>query len=56
MKKIKIMSLWKCNNCGICFQNRRDWCDLGCGSDYNEMIEIPIFRIVQDYEMMEAGI
>jgi hypothetical protein len=27
-----------CNNCGYSESNRSDWCALGCGRDYNEMI------------------
>ena len=29
-----------CTNCGFSPTNRATWCDLGCGSDYNEMVEI----------------
>lgn len=34
------MKQYSCNHCGYSPRNRRDWCDLGCGRDYNEMIEI----------------
>lgn len=30
-----------CNHCGYSPDNRCDWCDLGCGDDYNEMIRVP---------------
>ena len=32
--------IYACSNCGVSLNNRNDWCDLGCGSDYNEMIDI----------------
>lgn len=31
---------WCCCNCGASRTNREDWCDLGCGNDYNAMIRI----------------
>ena len=31
---------YKCSICGFSETNRSTWCDLGCGSDYNEMIEV----------------
>ena len=32
--------IYMCNICGVSLTNRSTWCDLGCGSDYNKMIEI----------------
>uniref|UniRef100_A0A6H1Z633 Uncharacterized protein n=1 Tax=viral metagenome TaxID=1070528 RepID=A0A6H1Z633_9ZZZZ len=32
--------IYACSNCGVCLTNRNDWCDIGCGRDYNEMIEV----------------
>lgn len=29
-----------CKSCGISETNRVDWCDLGCGRDYNEIFEV----------------
>ena len=29
-----------CTNCGFSEHNRADWCAIGCGNDYNKMIEI----------------
>jgi len=31
---------YRCSICGYSEHNRSDWCDLGCGRDYNEMIEV----------------
>jgi hypothetical protein len=31
---------YMCSNCGFSPRNRSNWCDLGCGQDYNKMIEI----------------
>ena len=31
---------YACKVCGYCPTNNATWCDLGCGSDYNEMIDI----------------
>jgi len=38
-KQIK-KKFYICNNCGFSLTNRSTWCDMGCGSDYNEMIEV----------------
>ena len=40
--------IYACSNCGISLTNRNDWCDLGCGSDYNEMIDVSGRRFI-DY-------
>lgn len=37
-EKQGIKKYYKCKWCGYSPNNRADWCDLGCGSDYNEMI------------------
>jgi hypothetical protein len=29
--------MWACRNCGLHPNSRADWCDAGCGSDYNQM-------------------
>ena len=29
--------MWACSICGLHPNSRADWCDAGCGSDYNEM-------------------
>ena len=29
-----------CSNCGYSPSNRSNWCAKGCGSDYNQMIEV----------------
>ena len=29
-----------CKICGVAENNRKDWCDLGCGRDYNEIFEV----------------
>ena len=34
------VTLWRCRVCGVSRTNRRNWCDLGCGSDYNEMTPV----------------
>jgi hypothetical protein len=34
------MKAYKCSICGYSPDNRADWCALGCGNDYNKMIEI----------------
>src|SRR5690606_21209040 len=31
---------YMCKFCGFCPTNRSTWCDKGCGSDYNEMIDV----------------
>ena len=41
MKTGAIEKHYICNNCGYSPTNRSTWCDMGCGSDYNEMIEVP---------------
>lgn len=38
-KKIE-KKIYMCGNCGVSLTNRADWCDLGCGRDYSEMIEV----------------
>lgn len=32
-----IPAFWSCNACGPRKRSRGNWCDAGCGSDYNEM-------------------
>jgi hypothetical protein len=32
--------IYLCKTCGVSLNNRADWCDLGCGNDYNEMVEV----------------
>ena len=41
-----------CRGCGYSPTNRRDWCDKGCGSDFNEMIELksPVLTYIQTLE------
>ena len=39
--------LYACSNCGVSITNRNTWCDLGCGSDYNEMIDIGGRRFIE---------
>jgi hypothetical protein len=34
-------SSWFCTHDGYSPANRGWWCDLGCGRDYNRMIEVP---------------
>ena len=31
---------YACSVCGFSPKNHANWCNLGCGSDYNEMIEL----------------
>jgi len=31
---------YSCKVCGFSPNNRRTWCDKGCGSDYNEMRDV----------------
>ena len=42
--------IYVCSNCRVSLTNRSDWCDLGCGSDYNEMIEVSGRRFI-DYSI-----
>ena len=42
--------IYACSNCGVSETNRADWCDLGCGSDYNEMIDVGGRRFI-DYSL-----
>jgi hypothetical protein len=39
--------IYACSNCGVSETNRSDWCDLGCGSDYNEMIDVGGRRFIE---------
>jgi len=38
----EIKKLYACSHCGLSVNNRGDWCNLGCGDDYNQMIEVKI--------------
>lgn len=31
---------WCCTHCGPSPTSRANWCDRGCGSDYNQMFEL----------------
>lgn len=42
--------IYACGNCGVSVTNRSDWCDLGCGNDYGEMIDIGGRRFI-DYSI-----
>lgn len=44
---------FRCSICGFSYKNRGNWCALGCGRDYNEMIEIKIPKII-DYRRVEC--
>lgn len=37
--EIEKKEIYACSICGVSERNRFDWCDLGCGNDYNEMIK-----------------
>jgi len=37
---MKKQTYFMCNICGFSPDNRKDWCDLGCGSDYNEIYDL----------------
>lgn len=40
MDKAESRKFYCCNHCGFSVTNRADWCDMGCGRDYNAMIDI----------------
>lgn len=45
---------WACVVCGYHPFNRQEWCDLGCGRDYNEMCKIPKSVARQTALLMQA--
>lgn len=42
-----------CSACGYDYYNRYNWCNLGCGSDYNNMIAVPK-RHVDNFENVNS--
>jgi hypothetical protein len=44
LKEFENKDIYACRACGISLTNRKTWCDLGCGSDYNEMFKVPNAR------------
>jgi len=40
IKKLEKEDYYACASCGFSLTNRENWCDLGCGRDYNKMILI----------------
>jgi hypothetical protein len=34
---LKAQGMWTCNACGPHVKSRANWCERGCGSDYNRM-------------------
>ncbi len=39
-EKIRERKYYSCKNCGFSMDNRGTWCAKGCGSDYNEMVDV----------------
>jgi hypothetical protein len=37
------VEVWSCNACGPSVTSRGNWCDRGCGSDYNQMTKVKMF-------------
>ena len=52
MKKEK--KYYACKICGISETNRANWCDLGCGRDYNEIFEVK--RVEEFLEKIEKDV
>jgi hypothetical protein len=42
---------WCCCTCGPSKTSRMEWCDRGCGRDYNAMIRIDHWRMVRLYKL-----
>lgn len=38
--------VWACTHDGPCLTSRGNWCDLGCGSDYNRMEKMQLWGVV----------
>lgn len=58
MESEKAKKHYTCSICGYSPQNTATWCALGCGSDYKEMIEVPIIlkkaEILTEFENMNV--
>jgi hypothetical protein len=35
-------TIWTCSYCGYAPGSRRNWCNAGCGSDYNRMEPVEV--------------
>lgn len=42
---------WLCSHDGYLPSNRANWCDLGCGSDYNQMVPLTAV-VVRHFERL----
>jgi hypothetical protein len=47
--------IWCCKACGPSLTSRADWCDRGCGNDYNEMFLIRNFTSSSLYKEIKAA-
>jgi hypothetical protein len=45
---------WCCCTCGPSKTSRAEWCDRGCGSDYNAMIRIDHWRMGRLFKLAAA--
>jgi hypothetical protein len=41
---------WSCRICGPSPTSSATWCDRGCGSDYNQMTQVDVWKLVLDGE------
>lgn len=52
-------TIWACSICGPSKDSKGWWCALGCGRDYNEMVElrmIPVRRLEELLALAEAAL
>ena len=54
MNDVSVIKLYGCSNCGVSKDNRFDWCDLGCGNDFQSMMEVE-YAPVMEYRKKVAN-
>lgn len=54
MNDVSLIKLYRCSNCGVSKYNRFDWCDLGCGNNFQSMMEVE-YAPVMEYRKKVAN-
>lgn len=49
----ELMPMWSCSHCGPWPTSRANWCDRGCGSDYNRMERIDVLVSLAERDASE---
>ena len=48
VRDFQALGMWTCNACGPHVRSRANWCERGCGRDYNQMTWVAEGQTVAD--------